>query len=263
VSDVTAPEVPQPAQLMDDFYVIALWVASWFGSSSYQPLNCSCTVAASHNKPWHTLNSCSLPTLYCLPGDIGGSVKYNVRHHYFGFRKLVYMKCGSRLSLVFRVVSVLSVFAAVCVIPLHLPERQAQSEVKVRLRHWGAWSVTLAVGYRPVPCLAGRCPISPAQVTLDCLLLVLQTELCLVDYTEVLFSLCTELVVLVYTYLWVPISLSVHLHVLSWKLLNGFQWNLEYTQVSLIYSVWIESPKPLTFLRNDSLHELHMRAVCK
>jgi hypothetical protein len=24
VSDVTAPEVPQPAQLMDDFYVIAL-----------------------------------------------------------------------------------------------------------------------------------------------------------------------------------------------------------------------------------------------
>jgi hypothetical protein len=27
VSDVTAPEVPQPAELMDDFYVIALWVA--------------------------------------------------------------------------------------------------------------------------------------------------------------------------------------------------------------------------------------------
>ena len=25
-ADVTAPEVPQPAELMDDFYVIALWV---------------------------------------------------------------------------------------------------------------------------------------------------------------------------------------------------------------------------------------------
>jgi hypothetical protein len=26
VVDVTAPEVPPPAELMDDFYVIALWV---------------------------------------------------------------------------------------------------------------------------------------------------------------------------------------------------------------------------------------------
>jgi hypothetical protein len=27
VTDVTAPEVPQPPELMDDFCVIALWVA--------------------------------------------------------------------------------------------------------------------------------------------------------------------------------------------------------------------------------------------
>jgi hypothetical protein len=52
------------------------------------------------------------------------------------------------------------------VIPLILPGRLAQLPVRVRLRHWRAWSVTSAAGYRPVRCLAGRCHTRPVQVML-------------------------------------------------------------------------------------------------